>query len=166
MSSIKGINELVRKMKSAGKRFENEVFIIVDGNIGEMEMEAIRLAPGGGDMILTEHGSETQKKIARGRGWRPISQEIGSSISQDKLSGTVYVNDGAGLIAAWVEFGTGQSAKNYLMTVPKEWRDIAANYIINRKGTIINQPYLLPAWYRQKVIFLKELEDLVNNFKI
>jgi len=166
MGSVKGLDATIARLLKASKAFNQEVKEIVDGNTGDMELEAIRLAPGGGEPIKTEFGSETQQDISRGRGWRPISQEIGFSISADGLSGTVYVNDGAGLIAAWVEFGTGQSAKSYLMTVPKEWKDIASKYIINKKGTIIQQPYLLPAWYKQRIQFIKDLEQLVKTFKL
>lgn len=166
MSKVKGLGELIDKLIKADKRFEQEVKEIVAFNTGEMELEAIRLAPSPGEDILTQFGTESQIDIARGRGWRPISQEIGSFESKDGLSGTVFVNDGAGLIAAYCEFGTGQSAKSYLATVPKEWRDIASKFYINGKGTIIAQPYLLPAWYKQKIVFLKELEALVKNFKL
>jgi len=166
MSKVSGLGDLIDKLIKADKRFEQEVKEIVAFNTSEMELEAIRLAPSPGEDILTQFGTESQTDIARGRGWRPISQEIGSFESKDGLSGTVFVNDGAGEIAAWVEFGTGQSAKTYLATVPKEWREIAAGYIRTKRGTILNQPYLLPAWYKQKIVFLKELETLVKNFKL
>lgn len=166
MSKIKGLPEIVDRMLKASKYFEQEVKEIVDGNVGDLELEAIRKAPGGGDMIATQFGSESQEAISRNRGWTPISQNIGSTISPDGLSGTVYVNESAGLIAAYCEFGTGQSAKSYLMTVPKEWRELAQQYYINGRGSIIAQPYLLPSFFKQRVQFIKDLEKLVKDFKL
>lgn len=166
MSKIKGLSEIVDRMLKASKDFEQEVKEIVDGNVGDLELEAIRKAPGGGDMIATQYGSESQEAISRGRGWTPISQNIGSTISPDGLSGNVYVNESAGLISAWIEFGTGQSAKSYLMTVPKEWRELAQQYYINGRGSIIAQPYLLPSFFKQRIQFIKDLEKLVKDFKL
>lgn len=166
MSNIKGLSEIVDRMLKASKDFEQQVKEIVDGNVGDLELEAIRKAPGGGDMIATQFGSESQEAISRNRGWTPISQNIGSTISPDGLSGTVYVNERAGLIAIYVEMGTGQSAKSYLMTVPKEWKEIAAQYYINGRGSIIAQPYLLPSFFKQRVQFIKDLEKLVKDFKL
>lgn len=151
-------------IKSASLKFQQEVKDAVEYNIGEMELQAIREAPGGGDLIATQHGPEPQADIARGRNWTPISQAIGYKLSEQGYKGTLFVERSAGLISVWVEMGTGQSAQSYLATVPPEWRELASRYIINGKGTIINKPYILPAFMKYKEEFVKDLKACIANF--
>lgn len=137
---------------------------IVEVNTGDMEMEAIRNAPGPGAMVATEHGPVSESDIRNGR-WTPISQAIGYRIENSGYTGKVFVERSAGDIAAWCEFGTGQSAATYLATVPSKWREIAARYIRNKRGTIVNQPYMLPAFYKYSVIFRKQLKEALRNVR-
>ena len=166
MSKIVGFKEFSDKLNKLSKDFQQEVKEITEFNLGEIELQAIRDAPGGGDQIRTQFGSESQSDIARGRNWTPISQAIGYSIDSSGYKGTVYVERSAGEIAAWVEFGTGQSASNYLATVPPEWKSLAQLYYINGKGTIIAQPYLLPAFLKYKIEYVKELKAALNRLSL
>lgn len=163
MSTTLNFKQFADKLNKLSKDFQQEVKEITEFNLGEIELQAIRYAPGGGDMIKTENGSESQSDIARGRSWIPISQAIGYSIDSSGYKGSVYVERSAGEIAAWVEFGTGQSASNYLATVPPEWKSLAQLYYINGKGTIIAQPYLLPAFLKYKIEYVKELKAALNK---
>jgi len=163
MSNIDGFKQFADKLNKLSKDFQQEVKEITEYNLGEIELQAIRDAPGGGDQIRTQLGSESQSDIARGRSWTPISQAIGYSIDSSGYKGTVYVERSAGEIAAWVEFGTGQSASSYLATVPPEWKSLAQLYYINGKGTIIAQPYLLPAFLKYKIEYVKELKAALNK---
>jgi len=138
---------------------------IVEVNTGDLEMEAIRNAPGPGERIQTEHGAVSESDIRNGR-WTPISQAIGYRISNSGYTGRVFVERSAGDIAAWVEFGTGQSAARYLSTVPARWREIARRYYINGRGTIIGRPFLLPAFMKYSVIFQKELKEVFRNIRV
>lgn len=151
------------KLNKLSKDFQQEVKEITEYNLGEIELQAIRDAPSGGDQIKTQTGSESLEKIARGRSFTPISQAIGYSIDPSGYKGSVYVERSIGEVAAWVEFGTGQSAATYLATVPKEWKSLAQLYYINGKGTIIAQPYLLPAFLKYKIEYVKELKAALNR---
>jgi len=164
MATNLNFNQFATRLRASALNFEKEVKQVVELNIGEMEMEAIRLAPGGGDLIRTQAGAETQTNIARGRNWVPISQAIGYKLTNNGLSATLYVERSAGELAAYVEFGTGQSASTYLATVPPEWKAVAQRYYVNGKGTIINQPYLLPAFMKYKQEFVKDLKAAIANF--
>ena len=152
------------ELRRSALAFETEVKEIVELNLGDMELEAIRLSPGGGDLIKTQYGTETQQDIARGRNWVPISQAIGYKLTDKGLSGYLYVEKSAGEIAAWVEFGTGQSASSYLASTPKEWQATAKKYYLTGRGTIVNQPYLLPAFMKYKEEFVKDLRAAIANF--
>lgn len=164
MATNLNFNQFGNALRGALTKFQNEVKEAVEVNIGDMEIQAIREAPGGGDLIATQHGPERQDEIARGRNWVPISQAIGYTIDPTGFKGTVYVERSAGEIAAYVEFGTGQSASSYLATVPEEWRAVAQRYYVNGKGSIINQPYLLPAFMKYKEEFVKDLKKAISNF--
>lgn len=163
MAQNLNFSQFAGKLRAAALAFEKEVKEIVELNVGDMEMEAIRLSPGGGDLIRTQHGPENQQDIARGRSWVPISQAIGYKLSNNGFTGTVFVERSAGELAAWVEFGTGQSAKTYLATVPTEWKATASRFFITGRGTIINQPYMLPAFMKYKEQFVKDLKAAIQN---
>lgn len=156
--------DAVKKWIAYIKQFENDVKEIVAGVVGDIETEAIHNAPAGGYPIKTTFGSQMQEQIARGRNWTPINQAITAILSSDGLSGKVVVEESAGEIAAWVEFGTGQDATRYLATVEPEWRDIARRFYLTGKGTIINQPYLYPAYIKNRTIFVNELKELVKRY--
>jgi hypothetical protein len=59
---------------------------------------------------------------------------------------------------AWMEFGTGLSAREILSnpTYTEEVKTLARTYYRNGKGRIIGQPYLMPA-------FFKNTSNLVDN---
>jgi hypothetical protein len=165
MSNVKGIEALIAKIQNMGTLVAQEVKEQVEYHTGEIELEAIRNAPGGGDRIRTEFGSQSQERVARGRNWIPISQAIGYEITNNGYAGTVFVERGAGEIAAYIEFGTGQSASSYLSTVDPEWRAEAQRFYVNGKGTIINQPYLYPAYLKHRSLFIKDLKQALKNIK-
>jgi hypothetical protein len=60
--------------------------------------------------------------------------------------------------AAYVEFGTGKFAFNYVPTLPMEWQDFARLYYVNGKGRMMQHPYLYPA-------ALENNKKLVANLK-
>jgi hypothetical protein len=163
MPRNQNFSQFAVSLRSAALAFEKEVKEIVEINIGDLEMEAIRNAPGGGDLIRTQHGPESQQDIARGRSWVPISQAIGYKLTNRGLTGTVFVERSAGELAAYVEFSTGQDAARYLSTVPPEWRAVAQRYYINGRGTIIGKPYMLPAFMKYKEQFVKDLKAAIQN---
>lgn len=165
MSRVTGQNSVNQWLQSRLAEFTAELKEAVEVNTGDMEMQAIRNAPGAGDLIENDYGDrETLSSISNGRNWVPISQAIGYKITETGLKGTVFVEKSAGDVAAWVEFGTGQSARSYLATVEPEWREEARKYYVNGFGTIINKPYLYPAYIKYRTEFLKEVKELVKRY--
>jgi len=161
---FKDFNEMSAAFKKMADDFTKESKEILEYNIGEMELEAIRDAPGPGALIDNDYGTpETQESIARGRSWTPISQAIGYTIDPSGLKGTVYVEKSAGELAIYVEAGTGQSARAYIPTVPKEFQDVFRKYYLTGYGTILAKPYMLPAYFKYSVLFKKEMTELVKN---
>lgn len=165
--AVKGSKELQARLLAISKKFENDVKGEVGFALTEIELGAKRDAPGPGDLIDNDYGTpEKQSDIARGKNWTPINQAITKVMDSTGLKGSVVVDKSAGELAIYVEFGTGQSAASYLPTVPKEFQDIARRYYINGKGTIVNAPYLLPNYFRERTEFIKNLKTLVDNLKL
>lgn len=149
--------------------FQEEVQGIVEYNVGEIEVRAKELAPGGGDAIKTVDGAIPANKINEkrlGSNGGNISAAITYSIDPTGYKGTIQVDESAGDIAIYVEMGTGQDAASYLATVPPEWRELAARYIVNKKGRIIHQPFMLNTFMSQKIVFQKELKAALKSLKL
>lgn len=167
-SSVKGFDKLIKGLDAASKRFQADVKEILEVNAGFIERDAIANSPGPGDRIKTQSGSISQNSISEKRRGNlvPISQAIGYTISADGYKATIYVDKSAGEIAVYTEVGTGQSAKTYLADKSPEWKSFAMRYYINGKGTIIAQPYLLPAFMKYQIQVIKELRQALKDIKL
>jgi hypothetical protein len=66
---------------------------------------------------------------------------------------------------AWMEFGTGLSAREILSNpqYTSEVRDIARRFYRNGKGRIIGQPYLMPAFFRNTANLVQEIENEIKK---
>jgi hypothetical protein len=66
---------------------------------------------------------------------------------------------------AWMEFGTGLSAREILSNpqYSQEVRTIARTYYRNGKGRIIGQPYLMPSFYRNTANLVNDMVDEINK---
>lgn len=66
---------------------------------------------------------------------------------------------------AWLEFGTGLSAREILSNpqYTQEVRDIARRFYRNGQGRIIGQPYLMPAFFRNTANLVQEIENEINK---
>lgn len=166
-TNLRSFAELVASINKYSAEVQEETKEIIAFHTSEMELEARRDAPGPGEMIGTENGPESEAIVRQSKSARPgtvpISQAIGSIDDASGYKGTVFVERSAGPIAAWVEFGTGQSAAYYLTTVPPEWKALAQKYYINGKGTILAKPYLLPAFFKHNVLVVKELKEMLKD---
>lgn len=165
-SNFKSFSEVSNALRRASLEVQKEVRSTIEYYTHRIEYEAIQAAPGAGGMIDTEHGTEKLSDIKPDKAWTPIGQAIGYTFDSANYRGTVYVDRSAGDVAAWVEFGTGQSASNYLSSTPPEWQSLARLYYVNGKGTIIAQPYLLPAFLRNQDLCLQELRVILKNISL
>jgi len=66
---------------------------------------------------------------------------------------------------AWMEFGTGLSAREILSNpnYSEEVRRLARTYYRNGKGRIVGQPYLMPAFYRNSANLVNDMVDEINK---
>lgn len=72
------------------------------------------------------------------------STNVGSSIYGSYTNGNIEI-DVLDQQAPYIEFGTGIYARDQVAQYEKEWQEIAAQFIVNRKGTLFSYPFLHPA---------------------
>ena len=96
-----------------------------------------------------------------------IKQRIDKVADDNGLSWRVGVQSGDSVfeIEAWLEFGTGLSAREILSNpqYTQEVRDIARRFYRNGQGRIIGQPYLMPAFFRNTANLVQEIENEINK---
>lgn len=96
-----------------------------------------------------------------------IKQRIYKDVENNGLTFLVGVTVGDPMfeIEAWLEFGTGLSARQILANpqYTQEVRDIARRFYRNGQGRIIGQPYLMPAFFRNTANLVAEIENEINK---
>lgn len=135
---ISGMSGLKKKLSTMSVKVQEAVKLQVLDSATEIQMNAINAAPAG------LKGRIDSVPLNNG-----FSSEIGVQSSTN--------------IPVYVEFGTGASAASYVPTLPKEIQEYAKQFYINGQGTMIKQPYLIPAYLRESPIFIKELEKILKK---
>ena len=96
-----------------------------------------------------------------------IKQKIGKKSSNNGLLWQVGLDvpTNGEQWEAWMEFGTGLSAKEILSNpqYSQEVRTLAKTYFRNGQGRIIGQPYLMPAFYRNSANLVNEMVSEINK---
>ena len=96
---------------------------------------------------------------------------IGQKINKKAFNNGLYWNVGLDVPSsgeqweAWMEFGTGLSAREILSNpqYSQEVRTIAKTFYRNGQGRIIGQPYLMPAFYRNTANLVTDMVDEINK---
>jgi len=96
-----------------------------------------------------------------------IKQRIDKVSDDGGLSWKVGIQSGDPVfeIEAWLEFGTGLSAKQILSNpvYTQEVRDVARRFYRNGRGRIIGQPFLMPAFFRNTANLVSDIEAEINK---
>ena len=96
-----------------------------------------------------------------------IKQKIDKVVEDNGLNWRVGVQSGDPdfEIEAWLEFGTGLSARQILANpqYTQEVRDIARRFYRNGQGRIVGQPYLMPAFFRNTANLVADIEAEINK---
>lgn len=87
--------------------------------------------------------------------------QIDKKFSEGGLKAEVGVM-GDNPLAAYIEFGTGLSAKEILAPYPQWIKDLAMQFYINGMGTIEGKPYLYNNYLRLLHTFRVELDALLK----
>lgn len=152
---IKGKELTLNWLKKQSQAIQNEVRDAVEDATNAIYEQATRNAPGPRDPILTETGSIKVEDA--------INQMLKQDMSPDGFTGSVFVSLPVSKFFVYTEFGTGASAERYIPTLPQEFQEFARRYYVNGKGTIIGQPFLLPAYFKYRAEFVKNLKKIVEK---
>lgn len=67
-------------------------------------------------------------------------------------------------IAAYVNFGTGTFAAQYLAGMPSDIQALAREYYVNGKGRLPSNPYLTAPYIRERKKFTENLKKIVKRY--
>jgi hypothetical protein len=112
-----------------------------------------------------EMGSEMEKIINTAKSYLPANYgQLRSSLRVEKL-GPFYYQYGSHLdYAAYVEFGTGKYAAEYVPSIEPEWQKLALTYKTSRPGRLPKSPYLYPSTKIGEVALLKKLKETIKTY--
>ena len=153
--TVKGLNKALKDLDKKGDIVIDSVKDILSKVATDIEFEATLNAPdsyqiGDARINLSFIGQKIDKKVfENGLLWN-VGLGVPSTGEQWE---------------AWMEFGTGLSAREILSN-PKysqEVRNIARTFYRDGKGRIIGKPYLMPAFYRNTANLVQEIENEINK---
>lgn len=137
MENVKGLTKLIKDLARLGDAVDKKVAATVEASARELESDAKQLAP-----------------VDLGK--------LRQSISAEKITEKtwkVYANStGLAPYAAYIEFGTGGK-----VSVPSELAEMADKFRGKglKKIDLRPQPYLYPAFVKQRTIFFDDLKALL-----
>lgn len=117
--SIKGLNNLKRELKKA-------------------ERDALRIFEEELEAAAYEINANAVARIPVDNGFLRASARVEGK----QLIWTVYFESE---YAPYVEFGTGQFARNTVAPYPREWQDHAMEFFVNGQGRQPAQPFFYPS---------------------
>lgn len=148
--TVKGLDAALKELNKQEQIVIDAVKDILASTATDIELEAIRNAP----------------SVWEGQPLN-IKQRIDKVVEENGLNWRVGVQSGDPVfeIEAWLEFGTGLSAREILSNpqYTQEVRDIARRFYRNGKGRIIGQPYLMPAFFRNTANLVRDIENEINK---
>lgn len=148
--TVKGLDAALKDLDKQSDIVIEAVKDILASTATDIELEAIRNAP----------------SVWQGQPLN-IKQRIDKVVEEGGLNWRVGVQSGDPVfeIEAWLEFGTGLSAREILSNpqYTQEVRDIARRFYRNGKGRIIGQPYLMPAFFRNTANLVTDIENEINK---
>ena len=147
---VKGLDAALKDLDKQEDIVIEAVKDILASTATDIEIEAIRNAPSVWEGLPLN-----------------IKQRIDKVAENNGLSWRVGVQSGDPVfeIEAWLEFGTGLSAREILSNpqYTQEIRDVARRFYRNGRGRIIGQPYLMPAFFRNTANLVTDIENEINK---
>lgn len=96
---------------------------------------------------LLEYATLIFREAMSNLGNSTIASTFHLEVSESGYRVTIYTDNE---IAAYIEFGTGEFALNYLNGQPDEVKDEAIKFFVNGEGKMPAKPYLFPVYYKYK----------------
>lgn len=148
--TVKGLDKALADLNTKSDAVIDAVKESLANAATDIEIQAIRNAPS------TWNGLSLN-----------IKQRIDKVSENNGLAWKVGIQSGDPVfeIEAWLEFGTGLSAKEILANpqYTQEVRDVARQFYRNGEGRIIGRPYLMPAFFANTANLVQEIEEQIKN---
>ena len=153
--TIKGLDEALANLNRKNQAIVDAVKDTLAMSATSIEIEATRNAPssyqiGDASINLSFIKQKINKKVSNNGLFWQVGLDVPTTGEQWE---------------AWMEFGTGLSAREILSNpqYSQEVRTIARTYYRNGQGRIIGQPYLMPAFYRNTANLVTDMVDEINK---
>lgn len=135
--TARGVDLAIAKLNKNAGVFINKIDTIISDNVKEAEQAAKSNLP-------AQYG------------------QLKASISSNKIDQLKYQLRADKDYAAYVEFGTGDFAANYVSSLEPEWEKLASTFIVNRNGRMPEEPYFYPAVQDMWKSMLEEIKKATN----
>lgn len=148
--SFKGLDEALAYVRQKENSMIEAVKDVLANTASDVERQAIASAPSQWEGIPLNIKQKIDKKsFNNGLLWK-VGLDVPTNGEQWE---------------AWIEFGTGLSAREILSNpqYTQEVRTLARTYFRNGKGRIIGQPYLMPAFFRNTDNLVTEMVNEINK---
>jgi hypothetical protein len=148
--TVKGLDKALIDLNKKSDAVVEAVKDALASAATDIEIEAIRNAPSSWNGLPLN-----------------IKQRIDKVVENNGLAWRVGVQSGDPVfeIEAWLEFGTGLSAREILSRAEytQEVRDIARRFYRNGQGRIIGRPYLMPSFFKNTANLVQEIENEIKK---
>jgi hypothetical protein len=153
--TVKGLDETLTNLDKKVNAIVDAVKDTLSSTATDIEIEATRNAPNSyqiGDATINL--SFIKQKIDKNVSNNGLVWNVGISVPS---TGEQW--------EAWMEFGTGLSAREILSNpqYSSEVREIARTFYRNGQGRIVGEPYLMPAFYRNTANLVTDMVNEINK---
>lgn len=147
---VKGLDKAIADFGKKGEAIVDAVKDTLAKSATDIEIEATRNAPSSWEGQPLNIKQKIDKKSSNNGLYWQVGLDVPSTGEQWE---------------AWMEFGTGLSAREILSNpqYSQEVRTLARTYFRNGRGRIIGQPYLMPAFYRNTANLVTDMVDEINK---
>lgn len=136
----KVFDKLFKDIKSASDELIKELDAEMGASIEEMATSAKQMAP-----------------VSPGGG------RLRASINVEKVRPLVYYLNADVNYAAYVEFGTGPAAKEYVPTLDSDWQEYAKSFQKSTPGHTPVKKFFYPSITRIFPIMIKRMENIIKG---
>ena len=147
---VKGLDKALANLDKKNQAIIDAVKDTLANVATDIEIQAIRDAPSSWEGQPLNIKQKIDKKSSKNGLFWKVGLDVPSTGEQWE---------------AWMEFGTGLSAREILSNpqYSKEIRTLARTYYRNGKGRIIGQPYLMPSFLRNTANLVTDMLDEINK---
>jgi hypothetical protein len=145
---INGLDKALSMLTTKFTRIENAVSSEVSDTGHNIQRDAANLSAGTG--IFDKDGV-----------WIALNGKVKGEVVGSDNGYRIWVD--AGKLGAYIEFGTGEYAKDTLEDYNKEWRDLAYDFFVNGKGKLPARPYMYPSWVKNTTGLKDRLKKRMNK---